>query len=90
MSESLIGIPDTLDLAQKLIGIDSTSQRSNLEIIDYIQPILETFHFDVERDKFGWTVLEGYEYEYLTNALRKLDETDKGSYFLLVSLQFLL
>lgn len=38
---------------------------------------------DVERDKFGWTVLEGYEYEYLTNALRKLDETDKGSYFLM-------
>ena len=38
---------------------------------------------DIQRDKFGWSVLEGYEYEYLTNALKRLDETDKGSYFLL-------
>jgi hypothetical protein len=38
---------------------------------------------DVKRDKFGWSVLEGYEYEYLTNALKRLDETDKASYFIL-------
>ena len=38
---------------------------------------------DTNRDKFGWSVLEGYEYEYLTNALKRLDETDKASYFLL-------
>ena len=39
-------------------------------------------NYDPIRDKFGWTVLEGYEYEYVTNALKKLDETGKGSYFL--------
>lgn len=38
--------------------------------------------YDHNRDMFGWTVLEGYEYEYITNALKKLDETGKGSYFL--------
>ena len=38
--------------------------------------------YDHNRDMFGWTVLEGYEYEYLTNALKRLDETGKGSYFL--------
>jgi len=39
--------------------------------------------FDAERDKFGWTVLEGYENEYVTNALKRLDETGKGSYFIM-------
>lgn len=39
--------------------------------------------FDAERNKFGWTVLEGYEYEYVTNALKRLDETGKGSYFIM-------
>lgn len=39
-------------------------------------------NYDYERKMFGWTVLEGYEYEYITNALKKLDETDKGSYFI--------
>lgn len=38
--------------------------------------------FDSEREKYGFTVLEGYEYEYLTNALKKFNETDKGSYFI--------
>ena len=37
---------------------------------------------DDKRDKYGWSVLEGYEYEYLTNALRKFKETDKESYYL--------
>jgi len=37
---------------------------------------------DDNRDKYGWSVLEGYEYEYLTNALRKFKETDKESYFI--------
>ncbi len=49
MSEPLDTIRDTLELAQKLINIDSTSQRSNVEIIDYIQAILEMSGFKVER-----------------------------------------
>tara|TARA_Y100000389_G_C17366688_1_gene466689 strand:- start:78 stop:1061 length:984 start_codon:yes stop_codon:yes gene_type:complete len=39
--------------------------------------------YDDKRKKFGWSVLEGYEFEYFTNALRRFDETDKGSYFLM-------
>lgn len=42
-------IPDTIDLAKKLISIDSTSQRSNVEIINYLQTILEKLQFKVER-----------------------------------------
>mgnify|MGYP003652461860 CR=1 FL=1 len=38
---------------------------------------------DTDRDKFGWTILEGYEYEYISNALKKVADTDKGSYFLM-------
>ena len=37
---------------------------------------------DDNRDMYGWSVLEGYEYEYLTNALRRFKETDKESYFI--------
>ena len=40
---------DSLDLAKKLIRIDSTSHRSNAEIIDYLQAILEASQFKVER-----------------------------------------
>ena len=40
---------DTLDLAQSLIKIDSSCRRSNVEIIDYLQGILETSRFEVER-----------------------------------------
>lgn len=39
-------------------------------------------NLDHDRDEFGWTVLEGYEYEYLINALKRFDETGKPSYFL--------
>ena len=42
-------IPDTFELSKKLIRIESTSQRSDLEIIAFIQPILEASHFEVER-----------------------------------------
>ena len=38
---------------------------------------------DTVRDKFGWTIMEGYEYEYISNALKKVADTDKGSYFLM-------
>ena len=39
----------TIDMAKKLISIDSTTHSSNLDIIDFIQPILEANHFAVER-----------------------------------------
>jgi len=48
-SEQLDKIPNTLELAKELIRIDSTSRRSNLAIIDYIQTILEKSGFVLER-----------------------------------------
>ena len=39
----------SIDIAKKLISIDSSTHGSNLYIIDYIQPILEANHFAVER-----------------------------------------
>ena len=49
MNEPLDTNPDTLELAKKLISIDSTSRRSNVEIIDYLQTLLEKSRFKVER-----------------------------------------
>jgi hypothetical protein len=37
--------------------------------------------FDNKRKKYGWTVLEGYEYEYVVSAAKKFAESGKGSYF---------
>lgn len=37
---------------------------------------------DNTRRQYGWTVLEGYEYEYVISAARKLHETGKPSYFI--------
>ena len=37
--------------------------------------------YDAKRQKYGWTVLEGYEYEYLVSAMKKYSETDRESYF---------
>jgi hypothetical protein len=39
-------------------------------------------NYDNKRDKYGWTVLEGYQYEYIMNATRKYAETGKESYFI--------
>jgi hypothetical protein len=36
---------------------------------------------DRKRNKFGWTVLEGYQQEYVMNAIRKFSDTGKESYF---------
>jgi len=36
---------------------------------------------DRNRNKFGWTVLEGYQQEYVMNAIRKFSDTGKESYF---------
>ena len=38
--------------------------------------------YDTERNEFGFTVKEGYEDEYLSNALKRLAVSDKGSYFI--------
>jgi hypothetical protein len=38
---------------------------------------------DLNRKKFGWTVLEGYEYEFLVSAMKKYRESGKESYFIL-------
>jgi hypothetical protein len=38
-------------------------------------------NYDNKRNKYGWTVLEGYQYEYIMNATRKYSETGKESYF---------
>ncbi len=36
---------------------------------------------DKNRNKHGWTVKEGYEYEYIMNAVKKFAQTGKESYF---------
>jgi hypothetical protein len=38
--------------------------------------------YDAKRKKYGFAVLEGYEYEHLVNAMRKFAETGKESYFI--------
>jgi hypothetical protein len=37
--------------------------------------------YDSKRKKFGWTVLEGYEKEYVMSAAKKFAESGKPSYF---------
>ncbi len=37
---------------------------------------------DSKRKKFGWTVLEGYEYEFIMSAVKKFRESGKPSYFI--------
>lgn len=38
-------------------------------------------NFDFKRKKYGWSVLEGYEYEFLMNAARRYSEKGIESYF---------
>tara|TARA_B100000902_G_scaffold277203_1_gene262986 strand:+ start:1316 stop:2314 length:999 start_codon:yes stop_codon:yes gene_type:complete len=37
---------------------------------------------DAKRDKLGWSVKEGYEYEYIMNAIKSYRSSGKESYFL--------
>lgn len=37
--------------------------------------------YDTKRKKFGWTVLEGYEYEYVVHAIKRYAREDSESYF---------
>lgn len=39
--------------------------------------------YDMHRDQYGWSVLEGYEYEFLMSSARKFAETQKRSYLTL-------
>jgi hypothetical protein len=38
-------------------------------------------NFDFKRKKHGWSVLEGYEYEFMVNAAKKYHDTGVESYF---------
>jgi hypothetical protein len=38
--------------------------------------------FDKKRNSYGWSVLEGYEYEYVMSAAKKFSETGSPSYFI--------
>lgn len=38
--------------------------------------------YDNKRKKFGWTVLEGYDYEYIFQAMRKYAQEECESYFI--------
>tara|TARA_Y100000114_G_scaffold5049_1_gene4187 strand:- start:213 stop:1217 length:1005 start_codon:yes stop_codon:yes gene_type:complete len=38
-------------------------------------------NIDPFRNKHGWTVKEGYEHEFIMNAVKRFSETGKGSYF---------
>ena len=38
-------------------------------------------NFDFKREKYGWSVLEGYEYEFLVNAAKRFAEKNVESYF---------
>lgn len=39
-------------------------------------------NYDTKRQKIGWSVLEGYEPEFIFNAISKYAETGKESYFI--------
>lgn len=39
--------------------------------------------FDFKRKAYGWSVLEGYEYEFLVNAIKRYSDTGMNSYFTL-------
>jgi hypothetical protein len=38
---------------------------------------------DFKRNMYGWSVMEGYEYEILMNSIKRFAETDRESYFTL-------
>jgi len=63
------------------------------DIVTYTAPDVNDFvyrktdyvtkgEFDKKRKSFGWSVLEGYEYEYVMSAAKKFSETGSTSYFI--------
>jgi len=56
-----------------------------LDVNNFIQKetdYVTSGEFDKERKSFGWSVLEGYEYEYVMSAAKKFSETGSTSYFI--------
>jgi hypothetical protein len=45
-------------------------------------PLKRGGEFDHKRNKHVWSLLEGYEYEQLFNAIKKFEETGKESYYI--------
>jgi len=39
-------------------------------------------NYDPKREKYGWSLLEGYEYEQIFNAIKKYNERGRESYFI--------
>jgi len=52
------------------------------EFVDQKTDYVTGGEFDKKRKSFGWSVLEGYEYEYVMNSARKFSENGTTSYFI--------
>lgn len=63
---------------QDVITYTATDVRDFLQKETDLQAFGE---FDFKRKKYGWSVLEGYEYEFLISATRKFSESGQESYF---------
>jgi hypothetical protein len=63
---------------QDVITYTATDVRDFLQKETDLQAFGE---FDFKRKQYGWSVLEGYEYEFLISAARKFAETGQQSYF---------
>jgi hypothetical protein len=50
------------------------------DFLDKKTDLVSEGNYDMLRDEYGWSVLEGYEYEFLVNSARKFAETQKKSY----------
>ena len=75
----------TLEVIRKQKGYQDIKTYTAHEVLDFIN--INTNYkaggtFDHQRNKIGWSVLEGYMYEFITSAILKYDETNKESYFL--------
>jgi len=54
------------------------------DVVDFVNKktdLVTQGEYDDARNKYGWSVLEGYEYEYVMNAAKKFAETGRTSYF---------
>lgn len=57
------------------------TSKDTVSWIDKNTSLTHSGQFDSARKKFGWNVLEGYEYEFVMNAVKKFGETNRESYF---------
>ena len=51
------------------------------EFLDKNTDLVSSGNYDFTRNKVGWSILEGYEYEILMNAVKKYHKEGKESYF---------